>query len=735
MRFQSLRSKMVIPVSLLVIISGLLISVSVSQSYRKSILETMYAQAENVAHAVALEAADRILTHDFVTLQKILDHHMNSHPNVAFLLIERDGLVLAHTFKKGIPEGLLKANTVPPGETTHFQKIVSLEGKRYLDIAWSIFQGKAGVLRLGFSETPYRQQMTKLWLQMIGLTLVILFLALGGSLLFMRRITRPLGALDQAVQKIDKGEVGVRVGVEGEDEVGRLAASFNHMVARLEAYTGKLEEQTMELERAHHQTRTFCGIVQEIGALRSLKEIGLFLIQRFEHIFKCGQMVLLVFSSNQDLVFSVSKEGVKALREEGSIQTQTVKALLEGREKVVFDRKMPFKTPLVPGYFEEAARQAIVPLQHGDKPLGAMIIACPGDCSCNFEEIDSAGLILTQAAGVIKRAIMQEEEICDLQKRLESNAEFGGIVGKDPKMQIIYKLIEDIAPTDATVLIEGESGTGKELVARAIHQLSPRRDKPFVVINCSAYPATLLESELFGHEKGAFTGAIRQKSGRFEQANGGTVFLDEIGEIPLSAQIKLLRILQSQKFERLGGEKTLSVNVRILAATNRNLLQEVKGGQFREDLYYRLNVIPVHLPPLRRRSNDIPLLARHFLRRFAKEQGKEVAAISPEVMRMLLDYSWPGNVRELENGIEHATVLAKGSRIEVSDLPAVIHSAAAYIKTSQPTSMEEHERKLLQEALEESGWNKKQAASRLGISRNTLYQKLKKYQITQPTTH
>jgi transcriptional regulator with GAF, ATPase, and Fis domain len=273
-------------------------------------------------------------------------------------------------------------------------------------------------------------------------------------------------------------------------------------------------------------------------------------------------------------------------------------------------------------------------------------------------------------------------------------------------------------------------------VARAIHQLSPRKDRPFVVINCSAYPATLLESELFGHEKGAFTGAIRQKLGRFEQADGGTVFLDEIGEVPLSAQIKLLRVLQSWKFERLGGEQTLAVNVRILAATNRNLLQEVKRGQFREDLYYRLNVIPMHLPPLRERSNDIPLLARHFLRRFAKEQGKEVRSISPEVMRMLLDYSWPGNVRELENSIEHATVLAKGSRIEASDLPVVIHSAAVYVKTSQqPTSMEEHERILLQEALEESGWNKKLAATRLGISRNTLYVKLKKYQIVRPTAH
>jgi two-component system response regulator HydG len=331
--------------------------------------------------------------------------------------------------------------------------------------------------------------------------------------------------------------------------------------------------------------------------------------------------------------------------------------------------------------------------------------------------------------------MLQEEEMRDLLKRLEPQAEFGGIVGKDPKMQLIYKLIEDIAPTDASVLIEGESGTGKELIARAIHQKSPRKDRPFMVINCSAYPTTLLESELFGHEKGAFTGATRQKSGRFEQAHRGTVFLDEVGEIPLAAQIKLLRVLQTQRFERIGGEQTLDVDVRIIAATNKELLQEVKTGRFREDLYYRLNVIPIHLPPLRDRGNDIPLLARHFLRRFAKEQGKEVSGFSPEVMRMLLDYSWPGNVRELENSIEHATVLAKGQQVEVSDLPAILHSVTSISLERKPATMAEHERALLQQVLEACGWNKKKAAQRLGISRNTLYVKLKKYHITRPTTH
>jgi two-component system response regulator HydG len=271
-------------------------------------------------------------------------------------------------------------------------------------------------------------------------------------------------------------------------------------------------------------------------------------------------------------------------------------------------------------------------------------------------------------------------------------------------------------------------------VAHAIHRNSFRKNKPFVVINCSAYPATLLESELFGHEKGAFTGALKTKPGRFEQADGGTVFLDEIGEIPPSAQIKLLRILQSRKFERLGGRETLSVDVRILAATNKNLLQEVKDGRFREDLFYRLNVIPIHLPPLRDRRNDLLLLVRHFLDRFSKTQNKTVKDFSTEVMRRLMDYSWPGNVRELENTIEHAVVLTKGEQIQVSDLPS------AFIRAKTPASnktvsLEESEKQHLIEALEKCRWNKKKAAQILGIGRSTLYVKLKKYQLKPPTYH
>ena len=733
MRLQSLKSKLLLAVSALVIGSGMLISLVVTQRYSKSLFEAVTAQAENLAHSVELEATDKVLTNDLVALQKMLDHQISSNPPLSYLFIIKGDEILAHTFTQGVPVALIKANKPYSAERSNLREIASTEGEKYLDIAWPIFAGKAGILRLGLSEKPYRQQVTRLWLQMSGITLVILLFALTVTLFLVRRVTSPLAALAEATQKIDEGGLDVRVQVQGQDEVGRLAASFNHMVARLEEYTGRLEEQTMELERAHHQTRTVCGIVQEVGALRSLSEISSSLINTFKNILKCNHMALLIFSGNNDILFTTSFGGTKALSEPETIETAT--AALRGLTKVTFMKKGTFNPPLVPEHFQTAARQAVISLQHEKQLLGALVFACPGECECNLKEVDVVGLMLGQASGVIKRAVLQEEELRELQSRVETTAEFSGIVGKDPKMQVIYKLIEDIAPTDATVLIQGESGTGKELVARAIHRESPRKTKPFVVINCSAYPATLLESELFGHEKGAFTGAIRQKSGRFEQAHGGTVFLDEIGEIAPSAQIKLLRVLQTQKFERIGGEKTLNVNVRIIAATNKELLQQVKQGTFREDLYYRLNVIPINLPPLSVRRNDIPLLARHFLRRFAAEQSKKIGDFSPESLRLLLDYPWPGNVRELENTIEHATVLVKGGRIEASELPAVLHSTISATDVGKPPTLVDHEKKLLQEVLEKCGWNKKQAAKRLGISRSTLYDKLKKYQITKPTAH
>ncbi|MGD9077706.1 MAG: sigma 54-interacting transcriptional regulator [Desulfobacterales bacterium] len=732
MRLQSLKSKLLLAVSLLVIGSGLLISILVTQRYSSSLFQSLAAQAENLAQSVELDATDKILTNDLVALQKMLDYKMRSNPMVAYLFIIRDNHVLAHTFSAGIPLELLDANHAVLEHYGNQQEIVSTEGEHYLDISWPIFSGKAGLLRLGVSEKPYRDQVAQLWLQMSVLTLAILLLALGGSLLFIKRITGPLAVLAKAAEKIDEGNLDVKVDVMSNDEVGKLTAAFNNMVAGIKDYTHRLKEKTMELDRAHRQTRTSFTIAQEIGALTNLRDVCRYLINKLQSIVTCRDMCMLVFSSNRENIFLEYENASLTLDKASS---QKAAELLSGVKKMEFLEAGPSKTIYLPQIFQSVEKLVTFPLYHENQLQGAMLIACPGNCACVTKELDIIDLILNQTVGAIRRSVIHEEELRELKTRIEKTAEFSGIIGKDPQMQNIYRLIEDIAPTDATVLIQGESGTGKELVARAIHRKSPRNNKPFIVINCSAYPATLLESELFGHEKGAFTGAIRQKTGRFEQANGGTVFLDEIGEIAPSAQIKLLRVLQSQKFERIGGEETLNVDVRILAATNKNLLEEVTKGSFREDLFYRLNVIPIHLPPLRKRRNDIPLLARYFLRRFSAEQDKEIKDFGSEAMRLLLDYAWPGNVRELENSIEHTAVLAKRSKVEISDLPSSIRDVAAALVPEAPGTIVENEKKLLQEVLQECDWNKKKAALQLGISRSTLYEKIKKYQIRKPTIH
>jgi len=518
----------------------------------------------------------------------------------------------------------------------------------------------------------------------------------------------------------------------GQDEVGRLTSSINHMVTRIRDYMQRIEQDTLELDRAHRQTRSSFEIIQKIGAQGNLKDVSSYLIRKFQGIVACSELVLFVFSSSRETLFVFSEGEIRTFHKNSFESTLPILTRLEG---ITFVGKNYFTPLLVPDSFHSAAQIAAFPVYHENQLLASLLVPCPRNCHCETKELEVINLILNHSSGVIKRALLHEEEMLHIQRRIDVTTKYCGIVGKDPQMQAIYKLIEDIAPTDTTVLIQGESGTGKELVACAIYSQSLRNHRPFIVINCSAYPATLLESELFGHEKGAFTGAVRQKTGRFEQAHEGTVFLDEIGEIPPSAQIKLLRVLQSQKFERVGGEQTLSVDVRILAATNKDLLQEVKDGNFREDLYYRLNVIPIQLPPLSKRRNDIPLQARYFMQRFAAEQGKDIHEFSSEAMRRLLDYSWPGNVRELENSIEHAVVLAKGHRIEVSDLPPALHYPSSPAKTGSQGTILENEAKLLKEALDECGWNKKQAARRLGISRNTLYRKLRKYQINPPTIH
>ncbi len=330
-----------------------------------------------------------------------------------------------------------------------------------------------------------------------------------------------------------------------------------------------------------------------------------------------------------------------------------------------------------------------------------------------------------QIRKIVSHREMRLENIM-LRKRLEEQYQYDEIIGKSESMQRIFELIDRVAPSDSTVLITGESGTGKELIAQALHGNSDRCYMPFVAINCGSLPETLLESELFGYEKGAFTGADHTKKGRFEMAQGGTLFLDEIGDISMKTQVDLLRVLQQKEISRLGGESTIHVDVRILAATNRDLKDSISKGEFREDLFYRLNVISIHVPPLRERKEDIPLLARAFVKRQCMEMSKEYVKISADAMRELMAYHWPGNVRELENVLERALVIGTGGEIVPDDLPFT-HGEVP--DPDSPKTLKAVEKAHITKILSQTGWNISKAARELDIDRQTLYNKMNRYAI------
>ncbi len=351
---------------------------------------------------------------------------------------------------------------------------------------------------------------------------------------------------------------------------------------------------------------------------------------------------------------------------------------------------------------------------------------------------DLVTLTIERALSYVK---LKEENIA-LKRNLKKKYDFDNMIGYSDGMKKIFDTIEKVASSDSTVMIYGESGTGKELVAKAIHFNSERINSPLIAVNCGAIPEELLESELFGHEKGAFTGAIRSRVGRFELANEGTIFLDEIGDMSPALQVKVLRVLQEKQFERIGGVKTLQVDVRIIAATNQDLEKAIAEKRFREDLFYRINVIPIHLPPLRERKVDIPMLANHFLRKFDKLKRKTVEKIAPEAMECLLRYPWPGNVRELENLIEMIVVLKEEGNIEVADLPdkiIMLPSAGGRISGIEITDqginynelIDKLERDLLSRALEKAGGAKNRAAKLLNLNRTTFVEKLKRFKISQ----
>jgi formate hydrogenlyase transcriptional activator len=428
-----------------------------------------------------------------------------------------------------------------------------------------------------------------------------------------------------------------------------------------------------------------------------------------------------------------------------------------------------------PQWLERVARLGaqsvcILPLTTARQRLGTLVFASKQSGTYDHMDLGFLGLAAKQVAIAFENALafecieklkeQLEKEKVYLEEEIRADNNFDEIVGESTALRQLLKRVETVAPTDSTALIIGETGTGKELIARAIHQLSPRRNRTFVKLNCAAIPSGLLESELFGHEKGAFTGAIAQKIGRFELAHQGTLFLDEVGDIPQELQPKLLRVLQEQEFERLGSTKTVHVDVRLIAATNRDLPRLVADGGFRSDLYYRLNVFPAVLPPLRERPDDIPRLVRHFTQKFARRMGRQIESISSEVMSALVAYPWPGNVRELENVIERAVILSPGAELqvplgdlEVGDRKSEVRSQRSEVRGQRPEvgsqksevrgngssqldgTLAEAERQHILRILREANWvlaGTKGAAARLGMKRTTLQSKMKKLGISRP---
>jgi len=333
-----------------------------------------------------------------------------------------------------------------------------------------------------------------------------------------------------------------------------------------------------------------------------------------------------------------------------------------------------------------------------------------------------------ETLALLVEKLLQQKKLIDenllLKEQVARSVRFENLIGVSDEMQKIFSMIMDISGTDVPVLITGETGTGKELVAKAIHAKSPRKHGPFIPINCGAFPEHLLETELFGHEKGAFTGAHRAKKGRIEMSHGGTLFLDEVGEIPLKMQVDLLRVLETKTFHRVGGTEEIKVDFRVLAATNRNLLEEINKGNFRQDLYYRLNVISLHIPPLRERPEDIPVLAEHFMRRYSRETNKNIDTITPEAMEILRNYPWPGNVRELQNAIERAVVISKKRCLDVEEF-SFLQVSEKGVGTAK--SLEEIEKAHIEAMLRAHNWNISRTAKALKINRVTLHKKIKKY--------
>jgi PAS domain S-box-containing protein len=492
--------------------------------------------------------------------------------------------------------------------------------------------------------------------------------------------------------------------------------------------------RSRELLRAHHQLETLFEMSRQVSSKNSLADLMDTLQNLTQEIFPESDSLFLILDASRDQVLPLAgcSAGVAEpvggflfrLEHLGALGEFT-HYLRETRDPHVITMEERHKLPaFLHGLLGHYPSWFGLPIFVQQECIGYFFLGSPTYREYVREDLHFVQALFAQIAGSIRHLVIHEVKVNQSRQQETEKTCLGEIIGKSKKMQEIYALIDLISKSDATVLITGENGTGKELVAKAIHQQSHRHRGPFIVANCSAYSPTLLESELFGHERGAFTGAIRQKKGRIERASGGTLFLDEIGDISPATQVLLLRFLQDHCFERVGGEKHLEADVRVLAATNRDLRRRVETSQFRDDLYYRLNVISLHLPLLRERKEDIPMLAVHFLKKYNQKEGKAVVTFGADAMEALMEYDWPGNVRQLENAISHALILAQGEVIRRRHLPRFLRESAT---ASITTSLAENERHLILRVLQESNWNKHDAARRLQVSRSTLYSKIRRH--------
>jgi DNA-binding NtrC family response regulator len=460
-----------------------------------------------------------------------------------------------------------------------------------------------------------------------------------------------------------------------------------------------------------------------------------------------GQERILIIDDSQDVCAHLAEY----LRAEGfEVETSTEGAagisLLESNfyDIVLTDLKMPGVDGMeVLRYLKEHAPESICIILTGYGTIKNSVEAIKLGAFDYLTKPVKLDEILITIQRALEHRDLKRENI-NLRSQLKKKYQFENIIGDSEPLQKIFETVEKVADTDSTILILGESGTGKELIAKAIHYNSYRREGPFVPVNCAAIPSELLESELFGHEKGAFTNAIRTRIGRFELANGGTLFLDEIGDMSPNLQSKLLRVLQERQFDRVGGIKTIKIDIRVIAATHQNLKKGVEEGKFREDLYYRLNVIPVEIPPLRKRVSDIPLLVHHFIDQFNRSKKREIQGIDAEALKRLMQYHWPGNVRELENVIERVVILSSKGILAVDDLPEKFQSleeTGHVISTGIPeegisldSAVSEFEKTLILQALNKTGWVKNKAAQLLNLNRTTLIEKIKRQNLKRPNS-